>query len=348
MGSRKLIEFRIVVAHNRFLPRHFDRQEKAMKALRSERHFHARRACAVAFAVLVLPSGLVRLAQAGETQPADERIAVEISQIRDAEQKAHDSLEIGRMWAKLASDYEDQSEFVKSEEAYNRALRLLEPSSSQQVDYAVVLENLGSLYDMMGNFAASERCVVRSLAARVKLGDPLYIALGEEHLANVHRAMHKYKESRHEALEAYQEMTALKDSGTDNLVSALFTLSYVTCTRGGCNGSLEYARKAWSLVAGAFPLDSPQAGLAHMALGYATWRAGMKDVPDAEMREGMKILKMRLPTGHPYVISALEQYREYLAASHREAEAEEIAQEKAQLQGARNCANCTVSVQGLR
>ena len=160
--------------------------------------------------------------------------------------------------------------------------------------------------------------------------------------------MHKYKESRREALEAYQEMAALKDIGTDNLLSALLTLSYVVCTHGSCDGSLQYAQKAWSLVTDLFPLDSTQAGLAHMALGYAEWRAGMTDVPDREMREGLKILKMRLPTGHPYVISALEQYREFLSASQREAEAEEIAQEKAQLQGVRSCANYTVSVQGLR
>lgn len=76
-----------------------------------------------------------------------------------------------------------------------------------------------------------------------------------------------------------------------------------------CDGSVQYARKVWSLVASAFPLDSMQAGLAHMALGYAEWRARMTDNPDAEMREGVKILKMRFPTGHPYVLSALEQYR---------------------------------------
>src|SRR5215471_344700 len=140
-----------------------------MKDLRSERYFQTYAVCAAACAVLVLLSSLLCSAHAYQPRPAVERTAQEIALIRDAEQKGHGPLEVGRMWAKLASDYEDNSEFVKSEDAYNRALRLLEPSASEKVDYAVVLENLGSLYDMMGNFAASERCVMRSLAARERL-----------------------------------------------------------------------------------------------------------------------------------------------------------------------------------
>ena len=278
-----------------------------------------------------------------------QQIAQELALIHEGEHRGLEQLKMGRIWAKLASDYEDESELVKAEDAYNHALRQLEPSSSERVDYAVVLDNLGSLYDMMGNLRASELCRRRSLGLREKLGDPLETARGKAHLAGVHLGMHKYKNARREALEAYNEMVALKNPDTGEIVSTLFTLSYATCTGGGCSDSLEYARRAWSLASGALPGDSLQVGLAHMALGYAEWKAEIKDAPDEEMRKGIEIVKAQGSQGNPpYLLSSLEQYRKYLEAVRREPEAEQLAVEEAQLKKqSGKCANCTVSVHGL-
>jgi tetratricopeptide (TPR) repeat protein len=321
-----------------------------MKVLRSEGLFQRRCVWAATFAALVLGFEFSRPARAYDSQSIEQRIAQEIVLIHDGERNGLERLEMGRLWAKLASDYEDKAEFKKAEDAYNRALRLLESSSPQKADYAAVLDNLGSLYSMMGNPGASEQCRKRALALLEKRGDKLAIAQGKSHLAGAHLAMRRFKEARREALEAYNEMVALKDPDIGNLVSALFTLSYAGCGQHGCADALEYARRGWSLASGAFPADSLQVGMAHLALGFAEWRAEIKDGPDEEMRKGIEIVKMRTPQGHPYVLHALEQYRTYLAAVHREPEATEIALQETQLEGARQpgCANCTVNVYGLR
>ncbi|WP_263367075.1 tetratricopeptide repeat protein [Edaphobacter bradus] len=290
----------------------------------------------------------IELQATANSSSLDQQIAQELALIHDSEHQGLEPLMMGRLWAKLASDYQDESALGRAEDAYNHALPLLEPSSSERVDYAVVLDNLGSLYGMMGNYDASERCCKRALAIREKLGDPLEIARGKVHLAGLHVAMHKYKGARREALEAYNEMVALKNPDTDDIVATLFTLTYATCTRGGCSDSLEYARKAWSLARGAFPADSLQVGLAHMALGYAEWKAEIKDGPDEEMRKGIEIVKARAPQNNAYLLNVLEQYRVYLEAVHREPEAKQVAVEEAQLKKqSGKCANCTVSVYGL-
>lgn len=280
----------------------------------------------------------------------DELINNEIAALHQGEKSGMAPLQMGRLWAQLASDYQDGQAFSKAEDAYNHALRLLQASSTERVDYAVVLDNLGSLYDMMGNYGASERCRKHALELRVKLGDQLEIARGRAHLAGVYLGMHKYKDARREALEAYNAMVALHNQDTGNIVNALFTLSYAACRRDGCSESLEYARKAWTLASGAFPADSLPIGLAHMALGYAEWKAEMKDGPDEEMRKGIEIVKARPREGASYLLSSLEQYRTYLASVHREPDANVIAQQETQLQGPQPtaCANCTVSVYGLR
>ena len=96
-------------------------------------------------------------------------------------------------------------------------------------------------------------------------------------------------------------------------------------------------------------LISLEVGQSHLALGFAEWKNGIKDGPDEEMRAGIEIMKARTSSGHPYVLSALEQYRSYLESVHRKDEAREIAQQAAQFEGVHEkpCSTCTVSVYGL-
>lgn len=279
----------------------------------------------------------------------EKKIAQDLQMVRAGEQSGMGPLKMGRLWAHLASDYENEMQLAKSEDAYNHALRLLEGVPEAKIDYAIVLDNLGSMYVMAGNFEDAERCRRRSLTARELLGDRLEIARGKSHLAEVELGRHRFKEAEEQSREAYDEMVALKDSDTGDLISVLVTLIYAECTHDGCVDGLEHARKASSLAVAAFAADSLPVGQTHLALGYAEWKAGVKDGPDEEMRAGIEIMKAQTSPGHPYVLSALEQYKAYLSAVHRAPEAKAIERElqvESESRGA--CMSCTVSVYGLR
>jgi len=282
----------------------------------------------------------------------EQRIAQDIAWIRDAEKRGLEPLKLGRLWAHLASDYLDAMDFAKSEAAYNHALRLMEPLPEAQEDYATTLDNLGSLYLISGRFNESERCRKRALAVREATGNELEIARGKAHLAKVHLAQLKYKEAHREALEGYTEMIALKDPNTSGVFSALVTLIYAECSRGECAvAALEHARKALLLARSTFAADSVEVGHAHLALGFAEWKTGMKDGPDEEMRASIEIMKARSSSRDPYALSgALRQYQSYLVSVHRKQEAREIAEELAQFEAAqpKACSSCTVSVSGLQ
>ena len=280
----------------------------------------------------------------------EQRIAQEIALIRDGERRGLEPLKMGRLWAYLASDYQDGMDFAKSEVAYDHALRLMEPLPKAQKDYASVLSNLGSLYLMSGKFDESERCRKQALAVREAIGNKLEIARGKVLLAEVYLAWHKYKTAHQEALEGYTEMVALKDPNMSEVIYALVTLIDAECFHGECAAGLEHAREALSLARSTFAADSREVGQAHLALGFAECKTGMKDGPDEEMRAGTEIMKARKSLRHPYARSALEQYRRYLVSVHRKQEAREIAQELAQFEGAqpKACSNCTVSVSGLQ
>src|SRR5260370_40180569 len=115
--------------------------------------------------------------------------------ISDAARLKLNPVQIGGLWAQIASDYQDLSQFAESKAAYNRALALLDSESAAQKAYAVTLSNLRSLYTMTGDFDAAENCNRRSLAVLEKLGDPLMIARAQGHLADVYLAMGRNKDA---------------------------------------------------------------------------------------------------------------------------------------------------------
>ena len=280
----------------------------------------------------------------------EQRIEHEANVIHAGERAGLEPLKLGRLWAHIATEYEDEAEFSKSEDAYNRALKLLRPAPEGATSYAIVLDNLGSLYLATGNLNAAEGCRKQAMALHEAAGDRLQIARSESLLAEVSLARHKFKDAEQQSMEAYREMVAVKDAATGEMVGALVTLTYASCMNRHCAEGVEHGREAILLAHEAFAANSLPMGEARMALGYAEWKAGMKDDADGEMREGIEILKEWRTPGHPYVLGAMDQYRKYLDETHHKREAQQIAEEEKRLQGApsASCANCTVSVYGLR
>jgi hypothetical protein len=145
-------------------------------------------------------------------------------------------------------------------------------------------------------------------------------------------------------------MVALHDATSNDMATALITLSYANSLQGKGANAVASAEKALTIVRGALPADSRLTGEALIAFGIAKWKAGAKEGAESEMRAGLEILRAGMPTGHPEFIAALEQYRKFLKVMHREQEAKQVAAEVTQLAKQRSpgCDNCTVSVYGLR
>ena len=304
-------------------------------------------------AVLVLVFGLTLGASALQESAAEsraERIARDLQLIHAAEYERQGPLGMGRLWAKLASDYEDSGEWAKGEAAYNRALQILEEAPEGILEYSAALDNLGSLYLSQGNLDAAEACRKRSYALREKSGDALAIARGKWMLAEIDLGRQRFRDAQKKASEAYATMVALNDPLVRERVATLAMLSYVDCKINQCALGVEAGREAKRLALAGLPVDDLLLGETLMALGYAEWKAGMKDGPDEDMREGVRILRERATPGHPYLLAALTLYSDYLRGSNRTAEAEALIKEKesARVGSANACSNCTVSVQSLR
>ncbi|HTF62417.1 MAG TPA: tetratricopeptide repeat protein, partial [Edaphobacter sp.] len=142
----------------------------------------------------------------------------------------------------------------------------------------------------------------------------------ESHLADAYLALGKNKDAERHALLAARELSALPDATREDRASALVGYAFASCLSGHCGEGIIAARKAMSLAREALPPESFAIGQVHVALGYTEWRTGDIARAEGDLREGIRILRLRLPPSHPLVVQGLEIYRWYLSDLDRRCE----------------------------
>ena len=306
-------------------------------------------AFALSLSAICYPPVPIKAQPVEEPVTAAQHIARNRDLIKDAARLQLTPLQIGGLWAQMASDYQDLGEFGESESAYNRALGLLENEPSAQKAYAVTLSNLASVYTMTLRFDAAENCLKRSLAVLEKLNDPLMMARAQGHMTDLYLAAGKNKEAARYATLAAHGVETVPGATNEDKGSVLIGYAYASCLTQHCDEGLEAAREAMKIVSASYAAESFPAGQAHLVLGFAESKTGASEAAEEELREGLRILRLRLPPSHPLVIHAMDLYRRYLSDNHREREAKRIAEEQKEAsEKDRNCSRCTVSVYGLR
>ena len=280
---------------------------------------------------------------------ASTRLARDQQLLQQIERLRLPNAQVGRLWAQIASDEQDLGRLDQAEQAYNRALQVLEHDPALADDYAIVLNNLGTLYAVRGDAKASLDCRKRALAIQQKRGDPLAIARADGHLADAYLRLGRNKEAREHAHAAFSAMDELPAATSSDKGSALVAYSYASCMTGHCTEGLAAAHRAHALAAAMHSGESFALGQVFVAEGFAEWRTGDLAAAERDLREGVRILRANLAAGHPFIIQALEIYRECLSDAHKNAEATQVADEvQSAMATSRSCVGCTVSVHSLR
>lgn len=274
------------------------------------------------------------------------RIAHNQEAIQTAESQSLPSAKLGILWAQLALDYREASDFSRSEDAYHRSIQLLKDSPASRADYATVLANLGSLYFIYDRLEEASLPTKHALAIRQELGDEINIALSRQHLADLDLARHKFKEAEIEASLAYETLSTADKTNKAALVASLVSLTYSRCELSKCSRGVQDAQLAIDTVRGSFPPDSIPAGQALMAIGFAQWKSGDNQQAEQAMLQGIRVIKTQGLAGNPLLLYSLTQYRDFLKAMHRIPELRAVDVQLA-LSRHQVCANCTVGISAL-
>jgi tetratricopeptide (TPR) repeat protein len=280
---------------------------------------------------------------------AQVRIARDMELIQIAEQEHRAEAERGALWAQLASEYQNAAEFLKAEDAYNKSLHLLKSAPSAKAEYAATLERLATLYLLYNRIDEAESVRKQAVAVREKLGNSSDVGLSQIHLANIAIARRQFKKAERLSLRGMEEMESSSNPPRAGILSGLITVTYARCLRGHCGEGLTSAQQGLAFANSHFEPGSAPVGFALETLGFAEWKTGAVQEGEKAMLRGIQILRTKLVPADPRLRGALVQYGDYLTATSRRVEAQEIHEEVERMtsQPGTVCPACTVSVYSL-
>ena len=299
---------------------------------------------------LVLCAGVV-WAQTPNAQTSSSQawIARDLEVIRIGEQRHFPPATQAALWEQLASQYEIETDFLKSEDAYLRALHLLKTAPSARAEYAFTLDNLSSLYIIYRRLDDAESARKQAIKVRQKLGNRVETGQSEVHLADIALMRRQYDKAERLALQALQMMESSSNPPRAGILSAFIALAFARCSRGDCGEGLMNAKQAVAFANRNFESESAASGFALESLGFAEWKSGASQDAGRTLLQALQILRTRLSATDPRLAGVMSQYRSYLIDAHRPAEAQEIDRQLTRInsQAGTYCQGCTVSVESL-
>jgi tetratricopeptide (TPR) repeat protein len=260
--------------------------------------------------------------------------------------------QLGVVWLQLASDYADEFEIQRSEEAYAHSLKLLK-NSPIQTHYAIALDNLGSFYLTTGRLKEAENCRRKALAVYEGLGDQAGAARARVGFAIVLLHEHKYSQSEDETAKALKSLQEQKEPNLGDMIAGLISSSYAKCFQGRCDEGLVAARQAMNLFRASVPKDALIGAAALLAFGFEQWKTGALADGDKTMREALEVLRNGENIPQAVLVDtqlrALSRYEDFLKATHQKASAKQVKDEIVRLKGKQTpfCRDCTVNATAL-
>jgi tetratricopeptide (TPR) repeat protein len=269
--------------------------------------------------------------------------------LEDSQRAGEPASRQGYLWALLGEDYQLVPDIFHAEEAYNKALHILEHDPAQQGNYATTLDNLGAMYLAYSRPDEAAECRRKAREVRLRAGDEMGLARSEGRLAEVALVQHKFREAANGADEAYAKLTALHDPFPSERISALVTSAIAKCMRHDCGEALHTAEEALTMARENFLEESVPVGHSLLAVGLAQFHTGDDSDAERSILAGLRIVEAKAGPGSPTVIGALYEYRDFLEHVHRKEQAAALSSQLASRVSLMHsqCASCSASVYSL-
>ena len=260
--------------------------------------------------------------------------------------------QLGRLWHRLATDYHDEGDLQRSEEAFTHSLKLLR-NSPEQGHYAAALDDLASFYLANGRLKEAESCENKALSIYEGLGDEFGVSRVHVNKAIGLLEEHRFAESEDQSTKALTSLQKQKKPNQYDVVATLITNSYAKCFQNRCDEGLAMARQALAVARAAFAKDSLEVVAALLAVGFEERKTGAKAVGEQTMREALDVVRQKKNLSHAQLVGAqlrvLNSYRNYLKETHQKLEERQIENEISRLKDEQTpyCKDCTVNALAL-
>jgi len=261
--------------------------------------------------------------------------------------------QLGRMWLHLADVYQGERQLAEAEQAFGQAASLLDAPATRAI-YANALHGLGSIYVASGRADEGLKCLQKSQAAYEGLGDRADAARVRQSTALALLMLGRNRDGERESAAAVKLLEADSAPDIDHLSLALLTHAYSLCLQHHCDVALQDVDRAAELVQAHFGPDSLQAATVLLARGYSQWKSGAIEEGGESLREALRMSRNLTNVSDGLTrdlrLNALQQYDNYLKATHHKPEARGVEEQITELRSAvpSVCRSCTVNVNALR
>jgi tetratricopeptide (TPR) repeat protein len=253
-----------------------------------------------------------------------QRISVYEAAAKEAESAGASDDTVAKVYAQLASFYEEAGMYSQSEVALGHAVTLLRRNAESSSQLATNINYLGMLHAEMGKMREAEREELEALRLRQNAGDSLEIARSWNALSAFYFKERKYAPSRDLAQRALDEFSRDKQADVIDRISSRLNLSLALCYMKECPSAIPVLKDTIAISKIAFkPTDFP-VGEGEFLLGFAYWKSGDVAGANEYMEEGTSMMKAQLGWGHPAYLNSLGQYARFLRENRRVEDAEAI------------------------
>jgi tetratricopeptide (TPR) repeat protein len=261
------------------------------------------------------------------------------------------AVELGRANVMLGFTNRAVGNFVAAENAFERALRILEHEPNDGSDYAAALQNYAGLYSELGEHKPAREMWKKALNLRLQLGEHAQAARTLLDLAGLELTENRINQARNDVDTASREMKLANGLPGDDRIAFLETDALLELRKRHAATALAGFRGALELCIRTHGEQHWLTGWEHVLLGSAYSQIGDVKSALANMQVGLMILKHSLGERSPKSVWAQVVYSQVLDRAGRHAEA---AQVRAAVQRTHKdlyggqCAGCTINAAGFR
>ena len=259
--------------------------------------------------------------------------------------------EVARAWTMLGYAYQEQWNFDQAQNAYERALHIMEGNPQYLADYASALDLFSGLYRIMGRPDAAAKMLTRALNIQQQQQDHHSMTRSYASLASIAIEQKHLRSAKASLEKALAEAKLTNDLTDDDYALLSDTQAWVASEDGDESSALAGYQHSLEILRQSHGEEYVPTGFAHLLLGKAY--AAKKQFTEAlaNMREGIGILDRTVGPRSPRYLQGQILYSEVLDRSglHEEAARLKTAAE----QGLKDilggqCLGCTVSAASFR
>ena len=223
-----------------------------------------------------------------------------------ADSLKEETLETAEALLTMGRSFQNQGQFDRSRESYERALAIrMRLSGENDIEVARVLNNLGGLYGQLERYDEGIAAHERALAIQERLKSELMSTASLTGLATIHSHKHEYDKSLEldrRVLAVYQKIYgdqhALTASGFENVGWDLKDLNRPAEAMPNAEKSLDIRMKT-------IGPDHPQIAFSHELLGELHEAQGDRAAAFASYQEALRVREIALGAGNPRTADVL-------------------------------------------